>query len=198
MKDKADLLKWFNSLSAEKIPNYVEVEKANANQVYLNGNWQNIVYIWSVFADGNEWFYVETDTERGYVSVLKSFGTETEAIEYAKETLNRHFLAFIGNSKEEMLCRYIVRKYGYLEDKARTMIDKMKKHTDIFDEFFNYARIGRFEGKDGTKVTECGYTAEALYSSYRLSPLGVYNQLVFLREAPEQALGYLEKGLPKK
>ena len=39
------------------------------------------------------------------------------------------------------------------------MLNQMKLYDDIFEEFFNYARIGKFCKKDKTQTQVCGYTA---------------------------------------
>ena len=62
-----------------------------------------VVHVWSILFDGKNWKYVETDSDRGYVFDLKSFCSENEAVEYAKDILNKELLASKGNSRFEML-----------------------------------------------------------------------------------------------
>ena len=142
--------------------------------------------------------YIETDSERGNVIDIKAFDEESDAVEYAKETLNRRYLAMKDNSKEEMLCRYIQQKYGYSEKRARAMVDQMLPYNDIFEEFFNYAQVGKFCKKDNSQTEICGYTAEVLNRDFNLSQLGAYNFLVYLKEEPERAIADLKAGLPRK
>jgi hypothetical protein len=97
-----------------------------------------------------------------------------------------------------MLGRYIQQKFGCSEKQAKSMIEQMSVHNDIVDEFFNYARVGKFCKKDKTQTKICGYTAEVLHKEYNLSPLGAYNYLVYLTENPEHALADLKAGLPRK
>lgn len=193
-----DLLSWYESLNSEKMPRYIKLLDANNNQVNYDGKWQNIPYIWSVFNNGMSWTYVETDSERGYVVDIKYFENEKSAVNYAHEVLNKKYLALSGNSKEEMLCRYVMRQYGYSEKRTKIMIDRMMQYNDIFEEFFNYARIGKFQKKDKSKTEVCGYTAEKLNRDFNLSPLGAYNYLVYLKEEPQQAVADLKAGLPRK
>ena len=97
-----------------------------------------------------------------------------------------------------MLRRFIQQRFGYSEKRAKIMVDQMSPYDDIIDEFFNYARVGKYCKKDKTKTEVCGYTAERLIKEYNLSPLGAYNFLVYLREEPEKALKDLSAGLPRK
>ena len=143
-------------------------------------------------------WYDSLDSERGNVVDIKAFDEESDAVEYAKETLNRRYLAAKGNSKEEMLCRYIQQKYGYSEKRSRVMVDQMLPYSDIFEEFFNYSRVGKFRKTDESQVEICGYTAEVLNRDFNLSPLGAYNFLVYLKEEPERAIADLKTGLQRK
>lgn len=78
------------------------------------------------------------------------------------------------------------------------MVNQMAKHTDVFEEFFNYARVERFCKKDKSQTQVHGYTSEFLNKEYNLSPLGAYNYLVYLVEDPEHALVDLKAGLPTR
>ena len=196
--DKTELLVWYKSIDFEKMPNYIEVDDANDSQICINGQWKNTFFAWSLFETVNEWKYVETDSDRGYVIDLKHFSTEEQAVEYAKDTLDRRYKATKGNSKEEMLIRYIQNKYGYTEKKAVSTVNQMHFHDEVFEEFYNFARIGKFCKKDKSKTEVHGYTAEVLSQEYNLSPLGAYNYLVYLIEEPEQALADLKAGLPTR
>ena len=196
--DKNELLIWYKSINPEKMPRYIEVDGANDSQICINGEWQNAFYSWSLFEGEEGWCYVETDDERGYVAELKKFSTEEQAVGYAKNTLERRYLAEESNSKEEMLARYIQQKYGYTEKRASSMINQMRPYEDVFEEFFNYACIGKFCKKDKSKTEIHGYTAEMLSKDYNLSPLGAYNYLVYLIEEPERAIEDLKAGLPSR
>lgn len=190
---KAELLKWYASIEKDKMPRYIEMSDANESQIFFNGCWQNVIYVWSILFDGKNWKYVETDSDRGYVFDLKSFCSENEAVEYAKDILNKKLLASKGNSRFEMLQRYIQQKYGYSDKRASSMLNQMILYDDIFEEFFNYARVGKFCKKDKTQTQVCGYTAETLHCDYNLSPLGAYNYLVYLKEDPNNALTDLKE-----
>lgn len=195
---KKELIEWYNSIYSDKMPCYIEIIDANNSQIFIDGEWKNVVYSWSIFCVEGVWKYVETDGDRGYVFDLKCFNAEEDATEYAKAILKKKYLSLQGNSKEEMLCRFIQQRFRYSEKRAKIMIDQMRPYDDIFDEFFNYARVGKYCKKDKIKTEVCGYTAERLISEYNLSPLGAYNFLVYLKEKPENALKDLKAGLPRK
>lgn len=195
---KEELLRWYESTDKKGMPNYIEVSDANWNQVFFNGCWQNVPHAWSIFFDGKNWKYVETDDERGYVFGLESFSSESEAVEFAKNILNRKSKASKGNSRFEMLKRYIQQKYGYSDERASSVLNQMVSYEDIFDEFFNYACVGKFYKRNKTQTQVCGYTAEILHRDYNLSPLEAYNYLIYLRKDPENALADLKAGLPRK
>lgn len=196
--NKAELLNWYYSIEEDKMPQYIEASDANWRQVFYDGEWQNAIYSWSVFCNEGIWMYAETDSDRGYVFDLKKFEKEEDAVEYAKSILILKYKAIGGNTKEEMLIRYIQKDFGYSEKLAKSWIEKMKAYKDIIDEFYNYSICGRFYKKDGTKTEVCGYTAENLNKKYNLSPLGAYNYLVYLKEDPAHALADLKAGLPRK
>ena len=195
---KSELIEWYSSIYSDKMPHYIEILDANNSQVLVAEEWKNVVYSWSIFCTEGVWKYVETDGDRGYVFDLKCFNTEEDATEYAKEILNKKYLSLQGNSKEEMLCRFIQQRFGYSEKRAKIMVGQMSPYADIIDEFFNYARVGKYCKKDKTKTEVCGYTAERLIIEYNLSPLGAYNFLVYLKEKPENALKALNARLPGK
>ena len=192
------LIEWYSSIYSDKMPHYIEILDTNNSQVLVAEEWKNVVYSWSIFCTEGVWKYVETDGDRGYVFDLKCFNTEEDATEYAKEILNKKYLSLQGNSKEEMLCRFIQQRFGYSEKRAKIMVGQMSPYADIIDEFFNYARVGKYCKKDKTKTEVCGYTAERLIIEYNLSPLGAYNFLVYLKEKPENALKALNARLPGK
>lgn len=85
------------------------------------------------------------------------------------------------------------------EPKAKAAIKsllKLSKYTDIYSEFTNVIKCGKWMSKH-TAISVEGFTAEQLNSSYPLSLLGAYNYLIFLRESPNEALEALRNGLPR-
>lgn len=77
-------------------------------------------------------------------------------------------------------------------------LQKLEKHMDIYEEFINALQKDIFTfPKEGAVEVE-QYTAGKLYETQRLSILGAYNYLIYLREKPQDALNDLKLGLPRK
>jgi hypothetical protein len=82
----------------------------------------------------------------------------------------------------------------YSAAQRQKMLEKLHRYGDIFDECYCSIIFGRY----GSDIEESGYTAARLAEGYDLTPFGVYNYLINLREKPEEALLGLAKGLPRK
>ena len=91
---------------------------------------------------------------------------------------------------------YLLTFDKYNEDRIIEIIEKLKKYGDIFFEFYDFVLYENFPTEDRIEVE--GYTAEKLYNTTMLNPLGAYNYLIYLRDNPEEALAYLKAGLPVK
>ncbi len=194
VRTKDELLKWFESLNGKGLPRYIDVIDANYNQVCIDGKWRTTLYSWSLVFAGGKWKYVETDDERGYVFALEEFDDEISAVKCAQRHLNIIYLASLDdNSNEAVLCRYVQKNYEYSEKQSRTLVKQIKRHKDIFEEFFNYACIAEFCKNDGEQTEVCGYTAEILNRDYKMSPLDAYLFLIHLKKNPEEALEELKK-----
>ena len=76
---KADVLGWYNSIDHTHIPEYIEVDDAEWQQVCINGKWQNVPFSWSLFFDDIVW--------------------ESEAAAYANRILDMKYRAVIGEKK---------------------------------------------------------------------------------------------------
>lgn len=146
----------------------------------------------------DKFVYFETDNERGYVSNSRSFSDEESAMQYAYDVLKIINGSLNSSSLKDMAVRYIVNNYKYSEKRAEKMVMQMASHIDIFEEFSNYMRIGKFRKKDRSQTQIEGYTAERLCNEFNLSPLWAYNYLVYLREDSKNALADLKAGLPRK
>jgi len=199
---KKELLEWYYSIPQGALPTYREADDVNINQLCLNGEWQNDLYVWTLCFDGQKWKYAETDDERGYVCYLETFETESAAVEYIKNSFRITYLGTQCKSEidaiQELLYRFVQKEFGSPEERAVAIVDQIAKHTDVLKEFFNYAWMGDFCKEDKPKNQVCGYTAEILTKEYNLSPLEVYSYLVYFIEDPERAEADLKAGLPPK
>lgn len=154
---KDELLLWYKTLDLKRMPRYIDIDEANEYQVCYKGKWQNIVFAWSVFKSADNWKYVETDFERGYVLDYRLFNSESDAAEYAKDILDKKYRALNGNSKKDMICRYMIKHFGYSEKRAKAMVEQIAKHSDIFEEFFDYARLGKFDKDERSQERPCSF-----------------------------------------
>ena len=91
---------------------------------------------------------------------------------------------------------YLLTFDKYNEDRIMEIIEKLKKYGDIFFEFYDFVLYENFPTEDRIEVE--GYTAEKLYNTTMLNPLGAYNYLIYLRDNPEEALANLKAGLTIK
>lgn len=103
------------------------------------------------------------------------------------------------SDNKEKITTYLINTLKQTEKRAITSFDYLNQYEDIANEFascidgeqFNYCN-------NGIKVE--GYTAKSLKKEVgeKLSDLGVYNYLVYLRNNPDEAKRNLAAGLPRK
>lgn len=98
--------------------------------------------------------------------------------------------------RENAIKEYLVDKCQMSPKRANDSYEKLKKHSDLLNEFYFFVQNGRF--KSFYPKTSEGFTAQQLFETTYLSPLGAYNYLIYLRENPKEALEDLRKGLPRK
>lgn len=101
------------------------------------------------------------------------------------------------NNYDKRVLKMLKGEYKMSEKRAVLTIQKLLSHKDIFDEFVLVAKTGKY-ANESSAITVSGFTAERLYNDYPLSLLGAYNYLIYLREAPNEALEDLRRGLPRK
>lgn len=82
------------------------------------------------------------------------------------------------------------------EKRIKKNMEKLNRHTDIKMEFYETIMYEQFPVN--SPITVKGYIAEQLYQNTYLSVLGAYNYLIYLREAPINAIEDLKQGLPIK
>lgn len=91
---------------------------------------------------------------------------------------------------------YMTYVCNWSEKRIVKSIEKFNRHTDIKRELYDTIMTEAFPLN--SPVTVKGYTAERLNQDARLSVIGAYNYLIYLREDPKQALCDLKQGLPYK
>ena len=82
------------------------------------------------------------------------------------------------------------------ENRIAQTVEKLKKYKDIFEAFHSYIMSTEYPQ---TPVVE-GYSPKSLHEKVgsKLSPVGIMNFLIYLREDPQEALKDLDAGLPVK
>lgn len=82
------------------------------------------------------------------------------------------------------------------DEKIQKSIDKLKAHNDIFDAFHQYIMTNEYP--DTPEIEE--YTPKKLHEEVqdKLSPIGIMNYMIYLREDPKNAIEDLRAGLPKE
>lgn len=179
-----------------KISEYMDVEDIKNGQLCINKKWMYIPSVWGICYKNGSWIYFSTDSERGYISGIKEFNSEEEVCDYVYNFIKHKINAKKdGYSHEEMASRYMVKKYGYSEDKALRTIEKIAVHKDIFEEMFNYMRRNKFIG-------ECieveGFTVQKLVGDEKFTVIAAYRFLSELRENPDEAKKLLGCGMVEK
>ena len=103
-----------------------------------------------------------------------------------------------GNNKDKIIT-YLINIAKLTEKRALASYEKLNQHEDILNEFANCINEEQFNYCDNGIIVE-GYSAKSLKEKVgnKLSDLGVYNYLIYLRENPDEAKQNLDVGLPVK
>ena len=96
---------------------------------------------------------------------------------------------------DKLICDFVKAETKWSDKRVNELLDTFNKYPDIKIEFIRAITIG-FPEKDPIIVEN--QTAESLFNTGKLNILGAYNYLIYLKEKPEEALMWLEKGLPRK
>lgn len=104
-----------------------------------------------------------------------------------------------GNNNKDKIITYLINIAKLTEKRALTSYEKLNQHEDILNEFANCINEEQFNYCDNGIIVE-GYSAKSLKEKVgnKLSNLGVYNYLIYLREKPDEAKQNLDAGLPVK
>ena len=100
-----------------------------------------------------------------------------------------------GNNKDKIIT-YLINIAKLTEKRALASYEKLNQHEDILNEFANCINEEQFNYCDNGIIVE-GYSAKSLKEKVgnKLSDLGVYNYLIYLRENPDEAKQNLDAGL---
>lgn len=115
-------------------------------------------------------------------------------------SVQRAVMARLSGSREYYVDRYLLEYMqfdrGMSEKRAKETLEKLDRHEDIKNELYDTLINEAFPVS--TRLVVCGYKAEDIWKTQKLSILGVYNYLIYLRENEKEALENLKAGLPKK
>jgi len=99
------------------------------------------------------------------------------------------------NNIDAYIFNYLKHTIKYSDKLIEKQMKDFERNLDIKAEFATTLKFG-YPKQD--PITIEGYTAEQLEAIGKLSILGAYNYLIYLREEPKDALRMIKKGLPRK
>lgn len=115
-------------------------------------------------------------------------------------SVQRAVMARLSGSREYYMKRYLLEYMQYdrgmSEKRAKETLEKLNRHEDVKNELYDTLINETFPVN--TRLVVCGYKAEDIWRTQKLSVLGAYNYLIYLRENEEEALKNLKAGLPEK
>lgn len=92
---------------------------------------------------------------------------------------------------------YLLNEKNVSEAAAKVICKTVCKYDDIKKEFETWLETRTFPEESGLRIE--GYTAyDIAEREPSLDGIGVYNFMVTLRENPQKAKEYIDKGFPKK
>lgn len=95
-----------------------------------------------------------------------------------------------------LVFEFIKEKSSLPEKRIEKMMKDLKIHFDLYSEIVEYLMNGNNYIKKMIEVE--GYNAKELSDNYKLSIVGAYNYLIYLREDSVSALADLKAGLPRR
>lgn len=152
-----------------------------------------------VYEKDGLWIYYYAD-DRNHIDE-EIIGTEEKAFDKMfqdvfldldlEEYIHRPITEDIVKIDKQTVCQFICKTYSMSEQKANDMWNNLKWDMHVLFEFKYYVANNQFvPDKFCYKVK--GYSAEQLYKTTNLTPLGTYNYLIYLRKKPEEALANLK------
>lgn len=171
---------------------YDKIILTSLNFIKINKHIINLIYLFSC----------ENDIQMN--TILKN-PVSPQLIKYVKcitvkNSPTEENIQVVGTPKDDpvvvantVILRYLVYKEKMDIDKANTFIDNLMKHVDLYEEFKASIKKGTFTVSIENQVTVEGYTALDLLCLGTLSPSGVYDYLIRLKERPNEAILEIEK-----
>jgi lysozyme family protein len=132
------------------------------------------------------------------LNTIDKYRTENHCQMEKSSSIKQYINSSADQAKvKEDIVKYLTMETNQNPDRAEEQYNGLAIHTDILKEFHIWVTTKHYpDEKEGAVIIQ-GYTAKKLAEKTRgnLSPLGVYNYLISLREEPEEALKILKKDL---
>jgi len=97
---------------------------------------------------------------------------------------------------DKIIAKYLIDECNKSEAFAASCIQKITAHPDIMTAFVEWIHVRDFRLISAPVVQ--GIDVIQLHMTGKLTPVGVFNYLIYLRNKPEEALEALQSGLPRK
>lgn len=97
---------------------------------------------------------------------------------------------------DKIITQYLIDECNKSDAFVASCIQKMEAHPDIMKAFVEWIHVRDFRLISAPVVL--GIDVVRLHMTGKLTPVGVFNYLIYLRNKPEEALEALQRGLPRK
>lgn len=131
-----------------------------------------------------------TDSEA--LSIMKNSSNIKTILEFYKKKVNWTKDYFVDTA----ILEYMKYKANYSITRQSIGMNKLDSQPEIKNEFYYSLINDKFPTESALEIE--GYTAEKLYREFKLSILGAYNYLIWLKTEPQDALKQLNDGLKRK
>ncbi len=103
----------------------------------------------------------------------------------------------MGDFTMKEIIDYLVNEKGVTMIVATVLAKSFEKYPEIKQEFISWIKERNFKEEDAIKIE--GYTAKRIHEiAPELDASGVYQFMITLRENPQKAKEYIQKGFPRK
>ena len=96
---------------------------------------------------------------------------------------------------EQEILNYFTKELQCSEEVASAMLDNLKSQEDIYREFLYWFQHKAFPNESYVVID--GYTAQGLFERFDIMEIGAFNLMVSLRTDHDEALEYINQGLPR-
>lgn len=176
------------------------VGKVNGENFFTNPSL--IINTLGYYPYNDTWRVFITDEERGLELTTSDFSDEESAIKYLIELCeNQAFFHYRSESianfeeKETIIFNHLQAEYGYSPLKAKKAVMYLLQVKVIAFEYSYFIEHGEYV-PDKFASNFGGYTAKRIHGETRLTVLGAFNYMVYIKKNREEALSNLRKGLP--